>query len=138
MSAVLKPEAPHALPNALEHLVPLFVEAKRAEDAAKKARVEIEERILAVAPAKEEGSTTTEAAGFKVTTTGKLSYKADDLDALREVCRTWDANLVPIKTVHAIDETGCRFLRANRPELWAQVARVVTVAPAKTAVKVGV
>jgi len=138
MSAVLKPEAPHALPNALEHLVPLFVEAKRAEDAAKKARVEIEERILAVAPAREEGSTTTEAAGFKVTTTGKLSYKADDLDALREVCRTWDANLVPIKTVHAIDETGCRFLRANRPELWAQVARVVTVAPAKTAVKVGV
>lgn len=138
MSAVLKPEAPHALPNALEHLVPLFVEAKRAEDAAKKARVEIEERILAVAPAREEGSVTLETGGYKLTTIGKLSYKADDLDALREVCRTWDASLVPIKTVHALDDTGCKYLRANRPELWAQIARVVTVAPAKTAVKVGV
>ena len=138
MSAVLKPEAPHALPNALEQLVPMFIEAKRAEDAAKKARVEIEERILAVAPAKEEGSVTTEAAGFKVTTTGGLSYKADDLDALREVCRTWDASLVPIKTTHAIDATGCKYLRANRPERWAQIARVVTVAPAKSSVKVGV
>ena len=138
MSAVLKPEAPHALPNALEQLVPMFIEAKRAEDEAKKKRVEIEERILAVAPAKEEGSTTTEAAGFKVTTTGKLSYKADDLGALREVCRTWDASLVPIKTAHTLDDTGCKYLRANRPELWAQIARVVTVTPAKTAVKVGV
>ena len=136
MSAV--PTAVAELPNALDHLVPLFIEAKRAEEAAKAKRIEIEERILAVAPAKEEGSTTTEAAGFKVTTTGKLSYKADDLEALREITRKWDANLVPIKTTHALDDTGCKYLRRERPELWAQVARVITVAPAKTAVKVGV
>lgn len=138
MSAVLKPEAPQALPNALEHLVPMFIEAKRAEDEAKKKRVEIEERILAVAPAREEGSVTVETGGFKLTTTGKLSYKADDLNALREICRSWDSNLVPIKTTSALDETGCKYLRANRPELWAQIARVVTIAPAKSSVKVGV
>lgn len=50
MSAVLTAVA--ELPNALDHLVQLFIEAKRAEEAAKAKRTEIEERILAVAPAK--------------------------------------------------------------------------------------
>jgi hypothetical protein len=138
MSAVHKSEALQALPNALENLVPMWIEAKRQEDAAKQARLAVEERILAVQPAKEEGSTTVEAAGFKVTLTGSLSYKADDLDALRNITAKWDAGLVPIKTTHALDATGCKYLRRERPELWAQLARVITVSPAKTAVKVGV
>jgi hypothetical protein len=138
MSAVPKTEAPQALPNALENLVPMWIEAKRQEDAAKQHRLQIEERILAVQPAREEGSTTVEAAGFKVTLTGSLSYKADDLDALRNITAKWDAGLVPIKITHALDATGCKYLRRERPELWAQLARVITVSPAKTAVKVGV
>lgn len=135
MSAVPKTTA---LPNALENLVPLWIESKRAEEAAKAQRLEIEERILAVQPAKEEGSTTVEAAGYKVTLTGSLSYKADDLDALRNIASKWDAGLVPIKTTHALDATGCKYLRRERPELWAQIARVITVSPAKTALKVAV
>lgn len=138
MSAVPKTDALQALPNALENLVPMWIEAKRQEDAAKQHRLAVEERILAVQPAKEEGATTVEAAGYKVTLTGKLTYKADDLDALREITRTWDGPLVPIKTTHALDDAGCKYLRRERPELWAQIARVVTVSPAKTAVKVGV
>lgn len=124
--------------NPLATLVADYVDAKRVEDAAKKHRLELEERILALAPAKEEGSQTVDLGnGFKLTTTGKLSYKADDLDALREICRDWDTNLVPIKITYSIDETGCKYLRRERPELWAKVARVVTVTPAKTAIKVG-
>ena len=134
MSAVPKSTA---LPNALENLVPLWIESKRAEEAAKAQRLEIEERILAVQPAKEESSTTVEAAGYKVTLTGSLSYKADDLDALRNIASKWDAGLVPIKTTHALDATGCKYLRRERPELWAQIARVITVSPAKTGIKVG-
>lgn len=137
MSAIAITTHPEA-GNPLATLVADYVDAKRVEDAAKKHRLEIEERILALAPAKEEGSQTIDLGnGFKLTTTGKLSYKADDLDALREICRDWDANLVPIKTTHAIDETGCKFLRKERPELWKKLARVVSVAPAKTAIKVG-
>jgi hypothetical protein len=138
MSAVIQTPPVAALPNALDALVPLWIEAKRQEDAAKQRRLLIEERILAVQPAKEEGSTTVEGAGYKVTLTGSLSYKADDLDALREITRKWDANLVPIKTKHELDATGCKFLRRERPELWSQIARVITVSPAKVAVKVGV
>lgn len=125
--------------NPLEDLVEAYVQAKKAEDAAKKHRIELEDRILALAPAREEGSeTTTLNNGFKLTTTGKLSYKADDLDALSEITRGWDANLVPIKTTKALDETGAKYLRRERPELWKQIAGVVTVAPAKTALKVGI
>ena len=137
MSAIAITTHPEA-GNPLATLVADYIDAKRVEDQAKKHRVEIEERILALAPAREEGSQTTDLGnGFKVTTTGKLSYKADDLDALREICRGWDANLVPIKTTHALDDTGCKYLRKERPELWAKLARVVTVTPAKTAIKVG-
>jgi hypothetical protein len=138
MSAVIQTPPVAALPNALDALVPLWIEAKRQEDAAKQRRLLIEERILAVQPAKEEGSTTVEGAGYKVTLTGSLSYKADDLDALREITRKWDTNLVPIKTKHELDATGCKFLRRERPELWKEVARVITVSPAKTALKVAV
>lgn len=136
MSAV--PTNVLAFPDNLDDLVHQYVNAKQAEEGAKKIRLQLEERILALAPAKPEGSeTTTLANGFKLTTTGKLSYKVDDLEALREITRTWDANLVPIKTTHALDETGCKYLRRERPELWAQLARVVTISPAKTAIKVG-
>lgn len=131
MSAIALTTHPEA-GNPLEDLVEDYVQAK-------KRRVELEERILALAPAREEGSETTALAnGFKLTTTGKLSYKADDLDALREITRGWDGLLVPIKTTAALDETGCKYLRRERPELWKQIAGVVTVAPAKTALKVGV
>lgn len=138
MTAIALTSHPEA-GNPLANLVEAYVQAKKAEDAAKKHRVEIEERILALAPAKEEGSETTALEnGFKLTTTGKLSYKADDLEALREICRDWDGNLVPLKTPTVLDETGCKYLRKERPELWKQLARVITVTPAKTALKVGV
>lgn len=136
MSAVATNIQP--FPNNLDELVKSFVLAKKSEDQAKKARVEIEERILALVPAKEEGATTVEAAGFKVTLTGSLSYSADDLDALREITRKWDGNLIPIKTKSELDSTGAKYLRRERPDLWQQIAKVVTVKPAKTSIKVSV
>jgi len=124
-------------PDSLEDLVHQYVNAKHAEEGARKIRVNLEERILALVPAKEEGSDTTALDnGFKLTTTGKLTYRCDDLDALREITRKWDGNLVPIKTAATLDDTGCKYLRRERPDLWVQIARVVTVAPAKTALKV--
>lgn len=138
MSAVLTPLRTAADP--LATAVADYIDAKRAEDHAKKARLAAEERILALQPAKEEGSTTVEAGGYKVTLTGSLSYSldADGLEALRNITAKWDANLVPLKTKTELDATGCKYLRRERPELWAQLARVVTIKPAKTSVKVGV
>ena len=136
MSAVLSQL--HTTVDPLASAVADYIAAKRDEDAAKKARIAAEERILALQPAKEEGATTVEAGGYKVTLTGSISYSADDLEAVRNITAKWDANLVPIKTSSVLDATGCKYLRANRPELWAQLARAVTTKPAKTSVKVSV
>lgn len=120
----------------LEAAVIDFIAAKRAEEAAKRQRLQAEERILAMRPAREEGSETFEVGGFKVTTTGKLTYKCEDPKAVVEACAMWPANMVPVKTKLELDDTGCKWLRANEPEAWATVAKFVTVSPAKAAVKV--
>ena len=134
MSAVL---SPISAADVLEGAVAQYLAAKRDEDTARKARLAAEERILALAPPKEEGSTTTElASGFKLTTTGKLTYKCDDMVALLLAVNSWPANMRPVKTETRLDETGCKYLRANDPEAWATLASVITVAPAKTAIAV--
>ena len=136
MSAVLSQINPTS--NALADAVSWYIAAKREEDAAKKKRIEAEDRIIALSPAKDEGATTVEAGGYKVTLTGSMSYKCDDMDALRNITVKWDRALVPVKTTSALDATGCKYLRRERPDLWGELARVVTIAPAKVSVKVGV
>jgi hypothetical protein len=136
MSAVLSQL--HTAADPLATAVADYVLAKRQEDEAKKNRLAAEDRILALQPAKEEGALTVEAGGYKVTLTGALSYSADDIEALRNVTARWDGNLVPLKTTTVLDSTGCRYIRRERPDLWQQLARVITVKPAKTAIKVSV
>lgn len=125
-------------PPTIAEAVTAFILAKRREDEAKAERLACEELICQLQPPKEEGATTVEAGGYKVTITGALNYKADDIEALRNITRDWDANIVPLKAKTELDATGCKWLRANRPELWAQVAKVITVKPAKASVKVGI
>jgi hypothetical protein len=141
MSAVLNPSTAtatvHHLPETLDDLVHQYVNAKHAEDGARQIRLQLEERILALQPAPEEGSTTVKLGnGFKLTATGKLTYKCADVRALAEACAGWPANMVPVKTKIELDETACKHLRATEPQAWAGLARFITVAPAKTAIKV--
>ena len=97
MSAVLSPiTTADPLATALE----VYIEAKRCEDLAKKQRIEAEERILALSPAKEEGSQTIEVGGFKLTTTFAITYSCDDVQALISDARAANVpeQLVPVKT----------------------------------------
>jgi hypothetical protein len=144
MSAVFELTAPVAneAPATLADLAHALMNAKLAEEGAKRRRVELEDQIIALADVKDEGSTTVELAnGFKLTTTGKLTYKVTTpggIDAIRQIAEGWTTGMCPLKTKTELDETGCKWLRANAPHLWAQIAPVIEVKPAKTAVKVGV
>lgn len=140
MSTIPAHVVPIAATDPLADAVEIYIAAKRAEDTAREWRILAEERILALHPAKEEGSSTFDAGGFKVTLTGKLSYRCDDPKALAEACAGmgWAANMVPVKTEVKLDETGCKYLRLNEPGAWAAIARYVTVKPTKTAVSVKV
>ena len=122
----------------IEQLATQLVAAKAAENAANKARVAIEEQIISMIGAREEGSATTELAnGLKLTVTGKMTYKAD-MPTLLAICQTLPEALRPIKTEVKLDETGAKYLRNNEPEVWSQLAPAITITPAKTAVSVKV
>lgn len=120
----------------LEHLAERWLIVKDAERQANAERLRIEDKILALSPAKEEGSSSlTLTNGYKLKLIGKLSYKAD-LDALLEITADWPEEQKPVKTETKADEAALKFLRANRPDLWKRIAQAVTTKPMKTAVTI--
>jgi hypothetical protein len=120
----------------LEHLAERWLIVKDAERQANAERLRIEDKILALSPAKEEGSSSlTLTNGYKLKLIGKLSYKAD-LDALLEITADWPEEQKPVKTETKADEAALKFLRANRPDLWKRIARAVTTKPMKTSITI--
>lgn len=110
--------------------------AKQKETAARDERVAVEGQILALHPAREEGSETFATPhGVKISLTGKLTYKAD-LDKLVAITANWPEEARPIKTEIKADESILKALREHSPDAWRQIAPAVTVTPAKTGVKV--
>lgn len=110
--------------------------AKQKEEAGRDERVEIEKQILALHPAREEGSETfATPQGVKISLTGKLTYKAD-VAKLQELTANWPEEARPIKTEVKADESKLKVIRSMAPEAWAQIAQAVTVTPAKTGVTV--
>ena len=122
--------------EAIELLATKWRAAKAKEDAGRDERVDVEQQILALNPAREEGSQTiTTPSGIKITTTGKLTYKAD-LAKLLELTQSWPQDAKPIKTEVKVDESILKALREHSPDAWRQLAPAVTITPAKTGVKV--
>ena len=122
-------------------LVDKLIAAKAAEAEANKARVAIEQEIIDLLGAKEEGAETHAlSSGVKVTITGKISYSvsADDMDAFVAKCAKLDAAVAPLKTVTTIDETKAKKIRATDPKAWRCIGGMITTKAAKTAVAIKV
>jgi hypothetical protein len=117
----------------LEQLSAEWLAAKRDEAAANKRRVAIEDQIVAIVGKKDEGSQTSEADGYKITTTGKISRKMD-WAAWETVKAKISPNLWPVKMKPELDEKGVKYLQANEPEIYALLP--IEVKPAKTAIEV--
>lgn len=122
----------------VEELAGQWLAAKSDEAAANARRLVIEEKLLMHMPAKEEGRLShTLENGWKFTTTGKLSYKAD-IDKLQLLTISWPADARPIKTKIEADEAILRQIRTERVDLWRAIAPAITVKPAKTYVTIEV
>jgi hypothetical protein len=120
----------------LDALALMWSQAKQKEEAARDERVDIEQKILALHPAKEEGSESFQTpTGVKIKLTGKLTYKVD-VDKLIALTGSWPADIRPIKTETKADESKLKAIRAQVPKLWADIAEAVTVTPAKTGVAI--
>lgn len=117
----------------LDQLSAAWLAAKKAEAAAAKERLAIEEQIVALTGKRDEGAQTHEAEGFKVTVTGKVSRKMD-WDKWETVKAQIAPNLHPIKYKPELDEKGVKYLQANEPEIYALLP--IEVKPAKTAIEV--
>ena len=122
--------------EAIDELAIKWSIAKQKEDAARDERVAIEQKIIELHPAREEGSETFATPnGVKISLTGKLSYKVD-VHRLIALTANWPSEAQPFKTEIKADESKLRVIREHLPEQWLQLAEAVTVTPAKTGVKV--
>jgi alpha-ketoglutarate-dependent taurine dioxygenase len=110
--------------------------AKQREEAARNDRVAIEQKIIELHPAKEEGALTIHTAlGSSITLTGKVTYKVD-IDKLTALTSSWPLDIRPIKTKVEADESKLKAIRADVPELWAKIADAIETKPAKTGVAI--
>ena len=122
--------------DAMDQLAVEWAAAKEREDDAKAERISVEEKILALHPAKPEGSESfATPGGAKVTLTGKVTYKVD-IDKLTALTGSWPDDVRPVRTKVEADETRLKAIRAESPRLWAQIAPAVETKPAKTGVSI--
>lgn len=122
--------------NAMDDLANQWRIAKEKEESARNLRVFLENEILKLHPAREEGSETfTTEAGAKVQLTGKLSYKVN-MDKLAALTADWQHDARPIKTEIKADETKLKMIRTHAPRMWAEIAPAIEVKPAKTGVSI--
>ena len=122
----------------IQELAAIWLQAKADETAANARRLETEEEILKLLPAKEEGKITTLISNStRISTTGKLSFKAD-VSALQALTMSWPEAMRPIKTKIEQDEPVLRQIRAERPDLWRHIAPSITVKPAKVYIQIEV
>lgn len=119
----------------IKELSAAWMAAKKEELLANEKRVSIEKDLIALVGAKEEGSQSTEIDDIKITTTGKLSYKAD-VDKLAELTADWPDVIRPVEVVMKVSDTKLKKLRAEAPAYWAQIATAVEVKPQKTALTI--
>jgi len=119
----------------VEALCAAWLEAKRAEEVAKRQRLEVEAQIGAALDKKPEGAITHKLTAYKVTLTQPIYRKLDvaKWDSVKDFI---DPNMWPIKTIIEADAMGCKYLASNEPALWAMIAGAFTVTPGKVGVEV--
>ena len=119
----------------LKALSTLWLQAKAEEKAANEKRVALENAIVELVGHKDEGAMSAECDGYKITTTGKLSYKCDVL-ALQALTAGWPQDVQPVQIKYVADETKLKKLRLYRQDLWRSIAPTIEVKPMKTAVTI--
>jgi len=122
----------------IQELAATWLQAKADETAANTRRLETEEEILKLLPAKEEGKTTTPISNTtRISTTGKITFKSD-IAALQALTMSWPEAMRPLKTKIEQDEPVLRQIRTERPDLWRHIATAITVKPAKVYIQIEV
>lgn len=110
--------------------------AKLAEKEANERRVALEEELIALVGAREEGSQTHTFGDYKITITGKLIRKLDWEMFDASIAAKIPQELQPVKIKRELDDTGVKYLANNEPQIYRLLAKALTIKPAKTAVTI--
>lgn len=122
-------------PTDLPRLAELWRAAKRDEDAARNARIAIEQQIINVTGCKEEGSQTHDAGEWKITVTGKINRTLDRA-AWESIAPTIPEALRPVEYKPTLDIKGLRYLQEKNPDVYRRVAEAIVAKPGKPAVQI--
>lgn len=126
----------HNTKEMLNILAEALIKAKMHEEDAKRSRVLIEEKIIDLIGAKDEGAYTVNTALYKLTTKGNLSRKVDWEMYESQIKEQIPEALRPVKMKPELDTKGLHYLQNNEPSIYAIMAKCVTVTPNKTSVTV--
>ena len=110
-----------------------WLQAKKEEIEANKKRISVEDELIALLGAKEEGSETHNVEDFKIQITGRLNRKMD-WDVFDKLGISID--MQPVRVKRELDLKGLRYLEDNEPAIYKKLAKAMTVEPAKTSVTV--
>ena len=123
------------MPNKIELLAASWLAAKKQEETSRAARIAREEKLVPRLAVKPEGSRTETVGAYKITSTGRITRTLDHT-AWARIREQVPEALRPVKIVEQVDDTGCRYLAANEPDIWALCAQAITSTPAKTGVSI--
>jgi len=117
----------------LSGLASKLYDAKKVEEAARTARIAIEEQIAEVVETGENESKTVKACdGLKITVKRALNYKAD-VDAIRALAID-DTPLKLVPSKYELDTKAYELLKTKDPQRFKMVSQHVVTKPAKVSV----
>ena len=111
-------------------------QAKLDEEKAKEQRIALEEELIGLVGAKEEGAQTHTIGEYKITITGVLNRKIDWDTFDASIAAKIPESLQPVKIKRELDETGVKYLQNNEPQLYKHLAKALTIKAGKTNVKI--
>jgi phage baseplate assembly protein W len=124
-------------PSELDDLLYQWALTKKAERDAAKARVDVEEQILALVGSKPEGSETHETEYYRITVTGNVrrSVDAAALAAVQSEIPQAIFDRV-FKYEPKLDLREMRYVQNNEPGIYSTIAQAITAKPGKPTIKV--
>lgn len=123
--------------NPIDEAASRLALAKEAEALATANRIEAENALIALMPAKTEGSVFMKGADYKVSITYAMNRTVDGpaLAAIRDTVAPALLDMA-VQYKPSLVLAGLRYLSSNEPEAYALLAQAITAKPAKPSVKV--
>lgn len=119
----------------VEQLVEQWQHAKKMEADAEALRVLIGNKLANTLGVPAEGSKSYDVGDFKVTVKQPINRKVD-WEAFDEATKSTPGALIPVKIKRELDETGLKWIRENKPELYAEISKAVTATPGRIGIDI--